>query len=120
MRVNKNKKIEVVVNNTAREINVSNVSELRGLLSAARSTGEPVAIIKIPARLMAIDKRYQTELRTERDLGYLINNWDERKLLPLTVVPHDEEGLVYITDGQEDGKQVSLLTLKNMNIFGVK
>lgn len=95
MRTNK-ANITKVANN----VNPENVSELKGLLAEAKRSGAEVAIIKIPARLLAIDDSYQTPLRTERDLGYLINNWDKRKLLPLMVVPHEEEGLCYITDGQ--------------------
>ena len=80
-------------------VNIANVGELKGLLAASRSMGMTVVILKIPVRLFAIDPRYQTSNRTERDLNYLIRNWDERKLLPLIGVPHDEEGLMYIVDG---------------------
>lgn len=93
--------ITKVVDNVAKvKADPANVSELRGLLAEAKRSSADVAIIKIPARLLAIDESYQTPLRTERDLGYLINNWDERKLLPLIVVPHEEVGLCFITDGQ--------------------
>ena len=98
---NATENITKVVDNTKKiEIDQANVSELRGLLAESKRNNLEVAIIKIPARLLAIDESYQTPLRTERDLGYLINNWDERKLLPLIVVPHEEVGLCYITDGQ--------------------
>lgn len=75
------------------------VGELKGLLADARSKGLTVAIIKVPRYLFAIDKAYQTEERTERDLGYLINNFKREKLLPVCGVPHDEEGLIYLFDG---------------------
>lgn len=76
-----------------------NVGELKGLLASAREQGLEVAIIKIPARLFAIDHAYQTSDRTGRDLGYLINNFNAAKLLPVTGVPHDEVGLIFLTDG---------------------
>lgn len=74
-------------------------AELKGLLAAARKSGESYAIIDIPINMIAIDERYQDSSRTERSLNYLMNNWDEHKLLPITVIPHDEEGLVYAADG---------------------
>lgn len=98
---NANANITKVVDNTNKiKVDQANVSELRGLLAESKRNNLEVAIIKIPARLLAIDESYQTPLRTERDLGYLINNWDERKLLPLIVVPHEEVGFCFITDGQ--------------------
>lgn len=80
-------------------INMNEVGELKGLLANAREMGLPVAIIRIPVRLFAIDPMYQTPNRTERDLRYLVSNFDERKLLPVTGVPHDEEGKIYLVDG---------------------
>lgn len=80
-------------------INKGDKGELKGLLAAARMMGLKRVIISIPVRLFAIDITYQTLVRTERELGYLVNKWDERKLLPLMIVPHDEEGLFYIVDG---------------------
>ena len=87
------------MNNNVININTNEVGELKGLLASAREQGLPVAIIKIPVRLFAIDSAYQTPNRTERDLRYLVNNFDERKLLPVTGVPHDEEGKIYLVDG---------------------
>ena len=78
---------------------IANVAELRGLLADARRQNLTFVIVKIPIRLMAIDTDYQTPIRTERDLSYLTKNWDERKICTLTGIPHDEEGLIYLTDG---------------------
>lgn len=89
------KKIKLVNN----EKNRGDIGELRGLLASARQMGLKKVILSIPVRLFAIDTAYQTDARTDRDLGYLVNNWDERKLLTLIVVPHDEEGLFYVVDG---------------------
>ena len=77
----------------------SEIGELKGLLSSSREQGLTVAIIKVPARMFAIDKEYQTEERTERNLNYLINDFKKEKLLPVTGVPHDEEGKIYLVDG---------------------
>ena len=94
VKVNKDKTIE-----KAPTYNANNIGELRGLLASARSQGLTVAIIRIPARLFAIDEKYQTPIRTNRSLQYLIDNFDDAKLLPVTGVPHDEEGLIYLVDG---------------------
>ena len=75
------------------------VDKLEGLTKAYTDIHEDIAIIRIPVELMEVDSRYQTDERTERDLKYLTNNWDERKLMPLLGVPHWEEGKVYIVDG---------------------
>ena len=74
-------------------------SLLQGLTKMYMDAGYGVAIISMPVEILEIDKRYQTEVRTERDLRYLTNNWNENKLLPLIGVPHWEEGKVYLVDG---------------------
>lgn len=76
-----------------------NIGKLEGLTKMYKDAGMNVAIIRIPVELLEIDTRYQIDERTERDLNYLVNNWDERKLLPLVGVPHWKEGKVYIVDG---------------------
>ena len=55
---------------------------LKGLTKMYRDAKYSVAIIPIPVELLEIDTRYQTEVRTDRSLMYLVNNWDENKLLP--------------------------------------
>ena len=81
------------------EVTEKNIGELKGLLATAKANGQNVAIIKVPVYMMAIDESYQTVDRTGRNLHYLTSRWDERKIGVLTVVPHEEEGLVYIVDG---------------------
>ncbi len=75
------------------------ISELRGLLRRTIGENKTIDILSVPVYLLAIDKRYQTDIRTKRNLSYLVDNWDERKLLPLIGVPHMEEGLIYLVDG---------------------
>lgn len=72
---------------------------LEGLTKMYRDAGYNVAIIPVPVEIMEIDTRYQTEVRTERDLRYLTEGWNENMLLPLIGVPHWEEGKVYLVDG---------------------
>lgn len=79
--------------------NKGNKGYLEGIVKVQKDAGYNVAIVSIPVELMEIDCRYQTEIRTERDLRYLTENWDEHKLLPLIGVPHWEEGKVYLVDG---------------------
>ena len=79
--------------------NKGNKGYLEGIVKVYKDAGRSVAIVSLPVELMEIDSRYQTEARTERDLRYLTNNWNENKLLPLIGVPHWEEGKVYLVDG---------------------
>lgn len=79
--------------------NVGNVSELKGLLKAAVDAHMTAVIVRIPVELLEIDEEYQIPERTARSLNYLINNWDDNKLLPLSGVPHWEEGKIYLFDG---------------------
>lgn len=72
---------------------------LEGLTKMYRDANYNVAIVPVPVEIMEIDSRYQTEERTERDLHYLTNNWNENKLLPLIGVPHWETGKVFLVDG---------------------
>ena len=74
-------------------------SLLKGITKMYRDAGYKVAIISVPVELLEIDPSYQTEVRTERDLRYLTEHWDENKLLPLVGVPHWEEGKIYLVDG---------------------
>ena len=60
------------------------VDKLEGLTKMYTDINEEIAIIKIPVELMEVDSRYQTDERTERDLQYLVRNWDERKLINST------------------------------------
>lgn len=94
VKVNESKTVKTVP-----PYNANDIGELRGLLASARSQGSKVAIIKIPVRLFAVDEKYQTSIRTNRSLKYLIDNFDDAKLLPVTGVPHDEEGKIYLVDG---------------------
>jgi len=76
-----------------------NVGNMKGLLAESKYKELTRAILRIPVELLTIDERYQTPIRTERSMSYLVDNWDEHKLLPLTVVPHEEEGVFAIVDG---------------------
>lgn len=73
--------------------------EMKGLLKDAKRNGLSRVIMKVPVSMLAVDRRYQTDCRTKRDLKYLTHQWDERKLLPLTVVPHEETGEFMVVDG---------------------
>lgn len=72
---------------------------LKGLTKIYIDAGKKSCILSVPVELLEIDPSYQTEVRTERDLRYLTDNWDENKLLPLVGVPHWEEGKIYLVDG---------------------
>ena len=74
-------------------------SLLKGITKMYTDAGYKVAIVSVPVELLEIDSSYQTEVRTERDLRYLTEHWDESKLLPLVGVPHWEEGKIYLVDG---------------------
>ena len=88
-----------------------NIGMLKGILAQARREGLKRVILRVPLKLLSIDERYQTPVRTKRNINYLIKNWDENKLLPLVVVPHDEEGLFAIVDGF--GRYSAMLQIYN-------
>lgn len=83
---------------TGRE-NKGNVGKLEGMLKEAVDAKKNAVILSIPVDMLEIDESYQTEERTARSLSYLVNNWDDNKCLPLSGVPHWEEGKVYLFDG---------------------
>lgn len=78
---------------------MQDIAELKGILSDAIRRGLKYVILPFPTRLCTFDAGYQTPVRTERELDYLIKSWDERKIGVLTGVPHFEEGKVYLVDG---------------------
>lgn len=77
----------------------NNIGELKGILSESMKRGLDVVIVEIPRKLLTIDSHYQTPVRTERDCSYLLKDFKREKMLPLTGIPHFEEGLVYLVDG---------------------
>ena len=79
--------------------NEGNKGLLMGLVKPYLDQGKRNAIIKIPVELMEVDERYQIDERTNRDLSYLTKNWNERMLMPLSGIPHYEEGKIYLVDG---------------------
>lgn len=79
--------------------NIGNVDTLKGMFMDEIRSGKARTLKDIPVELLTIDTAYQTPVRTDRDMNYLVNNWSERKLLPLVVVPHFETGLCYVVDG---------------------
>ena len=91
--------------------NKGNVSELKGLLKAAVDAKMNAVIVRIPVELLEIDESYQIPERTARSLEYLTKNWDDNKLLPLSGVPHWEEGKVYLFDGF--GRWIGSQLIKN-------
>ena len=50
-------------------------SLLHGLTKIYTDADYNVAIISMPVDILEIDSRYQTEVRTERDLRYLTSDW---------------------------------------------
>ena len=65
-----------------------------------RDDGTPaLCSVAIPLKLLFVDLRYQGN-RKHKKIGKLKKNWSMIKLLPIMVVPHPEECLFYIVDGQ--------------------
>ena len=69
------------------------------MYSILRLKNDCRALYEVPVDLLTIDPLYQTDERTQRSLKKLIDNWDENKLEPITIVPHEEEGMFYIVNG---------------------
>lgn len=53
----------------------------------------------VPLSLCYVDERYQG-MREHKHLNRLRNKWDVRKLTPIVLVPHPEEGRFAVVDGQ--------------------
>lgn len=67
--------------------------------STCKSKRKRIGIVAIDLSLLYVDKRYQG-LRTHKKIRKLIDNWDERKLGAIVVVPHPEEYKFAVVDGQ--------------------
>ena len=63
----------------------------------------------IPLNMLAISDKYQ---RNHRKIKKLIDKWDPRKLMPITVVPDRENYLFYIVDG---GGRYTVAPLKGLD-----
>lgn len=90
-----------------------NKDKLEGMLKTAIDSRKTAVIMSIPVDMLEIDTSYQTEARTERSLDYLVKNWDDNKCLPLSGVPHWEEGKIYLFDGYGRWIASQLLTKPN-------
>lgn len=67
--------------------------------STCKSKRKRIGIVAIDLSLLYVDERYQG-LRAHKKIRKLINNWDERKLGAIVVVPHPEEYRFAVVDGQ--------------------
>lgn len=67
--------------------------------STCKSKKKNIGIVAVDLSLLYVDYRYQG-LRTHKKIKKLINNWDERKLGAIVVVPHPEEYRFAVVDGQ--------------------
>ena len=57
-------------------------------------------VCSIPVDLLRVDEAYQRiSTRKEIALRRLARNWSDDKLMPIIVVPHEEEYAFYIIDG---------------------
>lgn len=68
------------------------------------------ASARIPLSLLFIDKRYQREHK-ESGVKKLYKNWDVRKLAPILVVPHPEDYLFSVIDGNNRTKVMEMLDI---------
>lgn len=76
-----------------------------------REDGTPaLCSVTIPLELLHVDMRYQGN-RKHKKISKLVNNWSMIKLMPIIVVPHIEECLFYVVDGQG---RVTVANLKGM------
>lgn len=88
----------IVSENDRREAQ-ARIRELKAYVKEAIDSGKRNIIVKLPRYFFRIDPEYQIPVRTNRDLGYLLGNFDDDKLLPLQGVIHWELGLVFLFDG---------------------
>lgn len=82
------------------QINLYNsvVDNIRAF-STSKSRKNNIGIVAINLSLLYVDEQYQG-LRNHKRINKLVDNWDERKLAPITVVPHPEEYRFAVVDGQ--------------------
>ena len=93
----------VAMNEETRRIEQYNdiVANIKPLMTVGKGknqravTGSAV----VPLSLCFVDARYQG-MRTHKHLNRLKNKWDERKLTPIILVPHPEEYIFAVVDGQ--------------------
>ena len=88
--------------------NEGNVGELKGLLKSAVDARLNATIIKVPVELFDIDENYQIPERTARSLNYLVNHWDDNKLLHLQAFHILKKGKSIYLMALEDGLVHSL------------
>lgn len=70
-------------------------------MSRMGSEGNGKYTCSIPIELLAVDPAYQRiETRSDQKVKRLAMRWDERKLMPIIVVPHDEAACFAVVDGQ--------------------
>lgn len=78
-----------------------------------RPVSKYTASIEIPLSLCFVDERYQ-KLRKHKNIKKLYENWDERKLSPIIIVPHPEENRFAIVDGQARFNVATKKELENL------
>ena len=95
--------VVVVMNEETRRMEQFNdiVANIKPLMTVGKGknqraiTGSAV----VPLSCCFVDSRYQG-MRTHKHLNRLKNKWDERKLTPIILVPHPEEYIFAVVDGQ--------------------
>lgn len=93
----KDSKITVIMNNSQEALFQTVMDNIRPF--AVGKSRYQIGIYAVPLSLCFIDERYQG-LREHRYLSRLESRWDERKLGPITLVPHLEESRFAVVDGQ--------------------
>lgn len=90
-------KVTVIVSNTQEALYNTVMDNARPY--AVGKSKNQIGIYAVPLSLCYVDERYQG-LREHKQINKLENRWDERKLAPITLVPHPEENRFAIVDGQ--------------------
>ena len=77
------------------------VANIKPLMTVGKGKNQRVITgsAVVPLSLCFVDARYQG-MRTHKHLNRLKNKWDERKLTPIILVPHPEEYIFAVVDGQ--------------------
>ena len=93
----------VAMNEEARRIEQFNdiVANIKPLMTVGKGKNQRVITgsAVVPLSCCFVDSRYQG-MRTHKHLNRLKNKWDERKLTPIILVPHPEEYIFAVVDGQ--------------------
>ena len=84
------------------------------VVGKGRSQRVLTATATVPLSCCFVDTRYQG-MRNHNHINRLINRWDERKLSPIVLVPHLDDYVFAIADGQGRAKAAKIKGIERLS-----